>query len=276
MAKFQKGSSVSKVFNNSRFGGNANPSIHIGLGILVAFFFFSGWIASKNIQTLQQNTVLVTRTHETLTALRDVLSVFKDAETGQRGYLLTGDENYLAPYNKALADIEENLVTLEELTEYNMTQRDSLAILKNHIGKKLAELEATINIRRTEGFQPALALVKNGEGRAEMDAIRRILSTMEGTEQLVRNERISDMQRAYRTTAVHIILTSIVGLILAVVAFILIRRAINARARQNWLQKGEAALAKATVGDQTPETLGENILRFFADYLHIQAGAFYV
>lgn len=58
------------------------------------------------------------------------LSVIKDAETGQRGYLLTGDKSYLEPYNQATAEIDRYIKQLQELTRDNANQQGRIAILK--------------------------------------------------------------------------------------------------------------------------------------------------
>ena len=69
--------------------------IWLGLAAAVIFFLATGAVAYFNFQTLKADSALVVHSGDTLTALEDVLSTVKDAETGQRGYLLTGNESYL-------------------------------------------------------------------------------------------------------------------------------------------------------------------------------------
>jgi hypothetical protein len=79
--------------------------VWLGLAVAVFFFLATGAIAYFNFQTLKQDSALLVRADEALTALEDILSTVKDAETGQRGYLLTGKDSYLDPYNTAVQEI---------------------------------------------------------------------------------------------------------------------------------------------------------------------------
>src|SRR6202050_1388969 len=90
---------------STALGSGADPLIWLGLAAATLFFVATGAVAYLNFQTLKQDSALVVRSGETLTALEDVLSTVKDAETGQRGYLLTDNEGYLGPYNAAVEQI---------------------------------------------------------------------------------------------------------------------------------------------------------------------------
>src|SRR5690242_1584678 len=79
--------------------------LFLGFAAVVLFFVAAGAVSYWNTRALQRSTQEVAHTHEVLMALGDVLSLMKDAETGQRGYILTGDEKYLAPYNTALSGV---------------------------------------------------------------------------------------------------------------------------------------------------------------------------
>ncbi|HJT77345.1 MAG TPA: CHASE3 domain-containing protein, partial [Gemmataceae bacterium] len=107
------------------------------------------------------------------------LSLLTDAETGQRGYLLTGDPAYLGPYETARATVAEHLQRLEALTEADPEQQALLAALREAVDEKLAELERTIDLRRQRGTDGALAVVRTGRGRRAMQEIRRALGQMD-------------------------------------------------------------------------------------------------
>lgn len=115
------------------------------------------------------------RDHARIERLADTLSVLKDAETGQRGFLLTGDEQYLAPYERALAEIKTDLQHLQHISEKSGGQaitRDDLASLTRLIDGKLDELRETIALRRTRGLAAALAVVNTDRGKHLMDSVR--------------------------------------------------------------------------------------------------------
>src|SRR6202000_2993642 len=79
-----------------------DPVVSIGLAAVLAFFLVSGLIAYLNIRTLWEDNQKIFHSHQVISTLDDVQSTMKDAETGQRGFLLTDNEHYLEPYNAAL------------------------------------------------------------------------------------------------------------------------------------------------------------------------------
>lgn len=102
----------------------------------------------------------------------------KDLETGQRGYLLTGNENYLAPYERGLAEIKSNLQYITENSKAEGLSSDDVARVTRLIDEKLEELKQAIELRRTQGFDAALAIVKTNGGKHLMDAIRLQIAAM--------------------------------------------------------------------------------------------------
>ncbi|MBI2527220.1 MAG: CHASE3 domain-containing protein [Candidatus Rokubacteria bacterium] len=114
--------------------------------------------------------------------LNAFLSLLKDAETGQRGYLLTGDERYLEPYQDALAALWERQRELRVGLAARPGQRERLDALQPLISAKLAELHRTIELRRHEGEAAAVRVVLTDEGRALMDRIREGISEMTARE----------------------------------------------------------------------------------------------
>jgi signal transduction histidine kinase len=112
--------------------------------------------------------------------LHEVLALIVDAETGQRGYLLTGQPSYLVPYLDALPKVDDSLGRLRELLVASGTssQRAGFSHLSQLIGKKLSELEAAIALFKNDGVQTAQALIDTGIGRRTMDEIRAQVADM--------------------------------------------------------------------------------------------------
>jgi signal transduction histidine kinase len=117
---------------------------------------------------------------EMQSTLNETLALVVDAETGQRGYLLTGKDEYLAPYLAAVPKVEPAFSRLRELLVHNgsLAQRDALGRLNNLVGKKLAEMEASIALYKKDGAQAAQSLLDTGIGRRAMDDIRSEVDTM--------------------------------------------------------------------------------------------------
>ncbi|USQ98267.1 response regulator [Caulobacter sp. RL271] len=245
----------------------------LGLGVVLAFFVVSGLIAYRNVESLRGNSQKIWHTHDVLIAIDELLSTMQDAETGQRGYLLTGNDKYLEPYQVAVADVTTKVETVGALTRDNPVQQDNLDLLKRHINAKLAELDQTVALRRDNKFQAALAIVAADRGKIEMDAVRRQLGVMQQEENRLRDIRLAEMDGAYRTALFSGVLSSLLGAALTVLVFYLVRRAARAHVRGEWLQAGQVGLGSAMMGDQSVEGLADSILTFLAQYLGFQAGA---
>ncbi len=117
---------------------------------------------------------------EMQSSLHEALALIVDAETGQRGYLLSGKDEYLAPYTNALPRIEVAFSRLREMLVAHGTleQRERLGKLTTLTGKKLAELETAIALYQSNGNQAAQALLETGIGRRTMDDIRTEVEAM--------------------------------------------------------------------------------------------------
>ncbi|GAA0954187.1 methyl-accepting chemotaxis protein [Virgisporangium aurantiacum] len=141
-----------------------------------------GALAYRNTGTLEETTGSVSHTYQVLSALDVITSTLKDAETGQRGYLITGEDRYLEPYTAALAAIEGRIQAVADLTADNPAQQERIATLRPLVTAKFTELKQTIDLRRTQGFQAAQAVVLTDQGKAVMDQIRAVLTELADAE----------------------------------------------------------------------------------------------
>ena len=114
----------------------------------------------------------VLRCRNLVDLVHHMLSTLKDAETGQRGYLLTGNDTYLQPYSDAVKSVNGELASLSEAARTKQLPTEDVAEIIKLSHQKLDELERTINLRRTSGLPAALAVVKDNSGKLIMDALR--------------------------------------------------------------------------------------------------------
>lgn len=112
------------------------------------------------------------RSRQVLESVNSLVADLLDAETGQRGYLLTGEDRYLEPYNKAIAAAPAELAKFKGLLADQGGNGTSVQRLSSLIDQKLGELQRTIDLRRTQGTRAALDVVLSDEGKRTMDAIR--------------------------------------------------------------------------------------------------------
>jgi methyl-accepting chemotaxis protein len=129
----------------------------------------------------------------------------KDAETGQRGYIITGVDSYLEPYQSALAAIKSTVENVRKLTADNPNQQRRLAALSPLIDAKLAELKQTIDLRRSEGFDAATKVVLSNVGKTAMDQIRGLVAEADHEEKDLLKVR-SEEARASADSTMSIIL----------------------------------------------------------------------
>jgi len=249
--------------------------ISLGLTLVIAFFAVSGGISYYNTRVLSDDSKLVAHTHDVLVATGEVMSLMKDAETGQRGFIITGDDKYLEPYNTAVPLLEQQLNDIDLLTKNTPEQQARIPILREHIKAKLGELHNVITIYRTKGAAAAFGQISTDYGKNEMDAVRSQIRLMQGAEEDLRARRISEMDASYRMAITSGVLSGLLGVLLSGTVAYLIRRAAFARQRQEWLQSGQVGLSLAMAGEQRMEKLGENILKFLAEYFGAQAGAIF-
>ncbi len=247
-----------------------------GLVALLTVFIGSAAVSYVNTRTLNHDSRRVAHTYEVIATLSDVMSLMKDAETGQRGYLITGDDRYRAPYDAAATRISERLQVLERLTADDPPQQVRVSALRGRVDARLAILAEVIGLRRTEGFEAAQASVLTDRGKSAMDAVRELAADMDAAERALLHSRNTEMDVAYDGAVQSGLLAGLAGLLLTVAIGYLVRRGILQRQREDWFREGEAGLAKVLVGEQRPEETAENALGFLLRHLDAQAGALFV
>ena len=246
-----------------------------GMAVGLLFFLLTGAASYITISTIRDDNAKIIHTHDVISALDDLQSALQNAETGQRGFVLTGNDRYLEPYQAAQPKVVATLEAIAALTVDNPAQQSAVAALKPHIAAKLAELKETIALRRNRGQTAALAVITTDRGKIEMDAVRTQLASMNREEDRLRDSRLADMQVAQRAAVVSGILAAGLGIVLTLVVGVLLQRTNLERERQVWLQAGEVGLSSVMLGDKNVQQLGDSILDFLAPYLGAQAGALF-
>jgi CHASE3 domain sensor protein len=136
----------------------------------------------QSTQSLIDNAALADHTYQVRADLARLLSTMTDAETGQRGYVLTGGDDYLAPYSQAVTDMPRVLGEVQQLTADNPNQQRRLAALRPLVDDRLGLLKQAIDLRRKQGFDAALQLIDTDEGKAAMVQIRTIIADADSEE----------------------------------------------------------------------------------------------
>jgi len=172
------------------------------VGGIAAIVSLLGLLTVGALGALRASRALVSHTHRVIETVQATLSTLQDAETGQRGFVITGDGRYLAPYRQAIKAIADDTLRLRRLTKDNPAQQQRLDTLNGLITAKLAELDETISLRRASGFEAASAKVLTDEGRQLMERIRGLLADMAASEQaLLAARQAAENRRATASLA---------------------------------------------------------------------------
>ncbi len=187
-------------------------AIFVGLAALLVIVGVNLWLAGQTRVYADS----VTLARQQRSAVVDLRGLLDDAETGQRGYLLTGDPKYLAPYDDAREAIPRQLDRVRTLMAGDPQQKGAIAALNDAVPGKLAELQQTIDLYNAGKHDEALAVVKSDRGKEFMDLIRQYLGTMvdvtdRRVDQAVQDQSASIAALRWVTIAGSIIIILVVG-----------------------------------------------------------------
>ncbi|KTT02226.1 chemotaxis protein CheY [Pseudomonas oryzihabitans] len=260
-----------------------NLSLPLSIGVFSAIFFIA------IIYYLLRVTQWVEHTDRVISTANANFRLVVDLETGMRGYLLSGNTNFLQPYERALPDFEPQLDELKTLVSDSAVQVRRLERIEAVHREWRDYASRVIEARRLGGdFQTPL---NDGQGKNRIDSIRRDYTDFIAYEEQMRAERT---ETASRMTVIFVAAFLIVSLLLsAIMAFFGRRELMRLSAtytrlldqqadhtenleRQSWFRSGQNQLSEAVIGQAALAPLGQSILQFLARYLGAAAGALYV
>ena len=212
----------------------------LGLALIVVPFVvligIETYQGMGRVPALGQSHELVVHTFEVITTAQALERAVRDAESGQRGYLLTGDTAYLEPYRNGVRDAPVLLAKLKQLTADNAEQQRRLPNLERQIGIKFGVLQKTIETREREGFDAAREIVSTNAGLDAMSTIGGLIGAIIAEENALLAERQARLVADERSTAQAALISGILafaimvfGVFLAVLAFRSLERAEKAR-----------------------------------------------
>ncbi|MEH2198027.1 response regulator [Nostoc sp.] len=195
-----------------------------GFGLASAILVLIGVISYQNTRILIDTSNQVQKTQGKINKLEELLSEMKDAETGQRGYILTGQEIYLEPYQAVVANIDPKIAELKDLIADQPSQEKQFATLESLIAAKLAILKQTIYLRQNQGFEAALQVIQTNQGKYLMDDIRKVINEIENEDKRL----LQQQSQAAKASANNTVLTLAIAiclsfLILAIVYYFIYR-----------------------------------------------------
>jgi PAS domain S-box-containing protein len=186
--------------------------VGVTLATSVAVLGIAGYFTYRSVDSLTEATDALVHTKDVTLALEGTLSMLRDAETGQRGYLLTGQAEYLEPYTSGLTQIQGHLSYLVSLMTTEPGAARSLERLSELVKLRIETLEQGVALQRAGDYEAARSLILSGEGRRRMDLIRELIGQM----QREQDQTLTDQLRAAEDARLLTIRTAIVTSLLAI------------------------------------------------------------
>jgi len=181
--------------------------------------FLNAWWAFEAVRTLATNAFWLAHSWQVVHQVERVLGSAVNAETGERGYLLSGLESYLEPYTKAQQELPGELAHLQTLTSDNPSQQERIKDLRATVERRMLVLQKAIVMRRRTSPDLSAPLLVGGPGKIEMDHVRAICDAMEAEEDRLLAIRTTSTNDSARHAQVAVVVASTLDFLLILFAF---------------------------------------------------------
>jgi PAS domain S-box-containing protein len=168
----------------------------IAIALMLVLLLAIGFVAYRSSTEFISSSEQVIHSREVRGTLQRILSLVEEIETGQRGYIITGESSFLEPYQRATEKIQERLAHAKTLTENEPELRAQIEALISLVNSRLAFAEESIALRRSQGFAAARDLLLSGKGHQDMERIRSLIV------ELREAEKIQLLNHSSRTTVI--------------------------------------------------------------------------
>lgn len=209
--------------DNVRGVGRPIAGERIAIGAVVVLMVVSGFAGSQYTQRLRMHTNLVKESYLLLNKLDNLESTLQSAESGQLGFILTGQESYLDSFRSARKKVDSFLNDLSALENADATERSKVVALKPIAEQKMIDLASIIDVRRSDGFEAAQKRVTDGVVIQSMDAVHNAIDEIRHVERQSMAKREIDAATTYSTALFVGLLSTVVGLALVVSVLYLVQ-----------------------------------------------------
>ncbi len=202
--------------------------VRVSFVFLLTCLVGTGAISYFSVVRLREDVRWVDHSHRVIASLRRLQSAATDTEASARGYIITGQNEFLKPYPGAVDRVSGALGDIRSLTAENAVQQHQLDRLQPLLLERLTELSRSIGLRRGEVFEAAQQAIATGNGERTQDRIDQLIGEMEGAEQRLLQDRDVREGHAVRLTKIMVIGTGLLAVILGGIAQFLIAVGFNA------------------------------------------------
>jgi len=223
----------------------SSRNMRVTVLVTTAVLLMCGLVSYVALRASAAASHAIADTEDTLLSLERVLSVARDAETGQRGFLLTGDVQYLQPYYAAIGSLSDRMGTLRSKLSGDAAAARQFDDLQRLIRAKTDELTNTVNMDQGGAHSAAVAIVASGQGKRAMDLIRARIAQLQDAQTLLLTGQLHAQSSARLWTSVSIIAVWSLALILVLLLLAVVQRD-NERIR---LSEERLATTLRSIGD---------------------------
>jgi len=228
---------------------NVGTKIAAGFAVALFIFVIVAMVSWRNVERNIEEAAWVSHSQEVRATLSQLLSGITDAETAQRGFIITGEEEYLAPYKNAVTAVELHRLHLIDLVDDNPRQLARAHTLAPLVSERLESIDSGIEARRRGDFAAGQAIVSSGRGKKTMEELRAVIRTMNDAEEQLLKTRAVEAAAAARDATLTIFIGTGLGILLSALVGWLITRNISGP-----LRSLTQAADRITLGD-----LGGNV-----------------
>jgi signal transduction histidine kinase len=285
---------LTRGVDKKSLAGGRPPKPKLVLRFLVPASFVVGGLAIflsivcilifQQMDTTQQNRLLTQHNQDVLSDANQLSVLIRDAERGQRGYVLTGDHDYVQPFEAAHERLQPLSDHLRQLVAGNSLQRNQLSLLLSLIRRKFAELQQTIQLRTDFGEDSAKRVIMNDNGLKLMDEITLLLDAMTAEENRVLAGRNALIDRTWTSMHLSAAGGSVAAMVLVALAALTLNRDASRREidREKDQRRDELALSNADLEDfayaashdlKAPLRAIANLVRWIAEDIMATASA---
>jgi len=275
--------------------------IKIGLVFSLVILFLSTILSFFSITKLISQTDLVDHTNKVIINSEYIISTLKDAETSQRGFLLTRDPSFLTLYNESYSKTLDSYNAVKELTKDNPGQQEKLKLLKHYVDKRYELLSLVLKQLDKDGSINKAWML---EGKSLMAKSRVLISDIKQEEYLLLNIRSNEVDKYADTTPIIVLISSLLSIFISGFAFVLISKDMANKkrnqeelerlnlslvqnqeelqqnrkelAKQNYILTGSDELINLIIGERNLKALSQVVLTKLCEYVHADAGVIYL
>ena len=199
------------------------------LMLVLACLVGVGGLAYRSMQAAADSGQREAQTRAVMSQFDELLSSLKDAETGQRGFIITGQPEYLEPYHAAVGVFAAQLESLRLLTLGNPRQQQRIAALTQSAQERMAISRETIAVRQTQGLLAASEAVKALAGKKSMDQLRALVAQAKAEEAKNLKSHATQSDASLRRTLEAVVLGGTLGALALLLLFVCLRRELASR-----------------------------------------------